>query len=58
VAWRARKTAARSRLCMWEARKIQQAPDAAGIPARWLKGIALGQWLYPRATGAISLILT
>ena len=47
LAARARLCAARSLLCMSEARKIQQALDAAGIPALWLKGIALGQWLYP-----------
>lgn len=47
LAARARLCAARSLLCMSEARKIQQALDAAGIPAIWLKGIALGQWLYP-----------
>lgn len=47
LADRARRCAARSLLCLSEARKIQQALDAAGIPAVWLKGIALGQWLYP-----------
>ena len=49
LAARARMCAARSLLCVSEARRIQQALDAAGIPAIWLKGIALGQWLYPRA---------
>lgn len=49
LAARARLCAARSLLCMSEARKIQQALAAAGIPALWLKGMALGQWLYPRA---------
>lgn len=43
----ARRCAARSLLCVSEARRIQQALTAAGIPALWLKGIALGQWLYP-----------
>lgn len=47
LAARARQCAARSLLCVSEARKIQHALDAAGIPALWLKGIALGQWLYP-----------
>ena len=49
LAARARQSAARSLLCVSEARKIQQALDTAGIPAIWLKGIALGQWLYPSA---------
>jgi hypothetical protein len=44
----ARVAAARNLLCVAEARRVQQALDAAGIPAIWLKGIALGQWLYPR----------
>ena len=44
---RARLCAARSLLCLSEARKIQRALDAARIPSIWLKGIALGQWLYP-----------
>jgi hypothetical protein len=43
------------------ARHIQRALDAAGIPAIWLKGIALGQWLYPdphqRDIGDIDLLL-
>jgi len=43
----ARGAAARNMLCVAEARRIQLALDAAGIPAIWLKGIALGQWLYP-----------
>ena len=62
LAARARLCAARSLLCMSEARKIQQALDAAGIPAIWLKGIALGQWLYPsmhlRDIADIDLFLT
>lgn len=49
LATRARLCAARSLLCVSEAGKIEQALDAAGIPAIWLKGIALGHWLYPRA---------
>lgn len=49
LAARARACAARSLLCVSEARRIQQALDTAGIPAIWLKGIALGHWLYPRA---------
>ena len=47
LAARARLCAARSLLCVAEARRIQQALDAARIPALWLKGIALAQWLYP-----------
>ena len=47
LAARARLCAARSLLCQAEARRIQQALSAAGIPALWLKGIALGHWLYP-----------
>ena len=49
LASRARLCAARSLLCVSQARKIQQALANAGIPALWLKGIALGQWLYPSA---------
>lgn len=49
LATRARMCAARSLLCVSEARRIQQALDVAQIPALWLKGIALGHWLYPRA---------
>ena len=44
---RARLCAARSLLCQAEARRIQQTLSAAGITAIWLKGIALGHWLYP-----------
>ena len=44
---RARLCAARSLLCQAEARRIQQALSAAGIGGLWLKGIALGHWLYP-----------
>ena len=47
LALRARQCAARSLLCQAEARRIQQALTAAGIPAVWLKGITLGHWLYP-----------
>lgn len=47
LATRARMCAARSLLCVSEARRVQQALDASGIPSIWLKGIALGQWLYP-----------
>jgi len=46
LATRARLCAARSLLCVSEARKIQVALAGAGVPAIWLKGIALGQWLY------------
>ncbi len=46
---RARLCAARSLLCLSEARRIQRALHEAGIPTLWLKGIALGQWLYPSA---------
>ena len=46
---RARLCAARSLLCLSEARRVQRALHEAGIPALWLKGIALGQWLYPSA---------
>ena len=49
LAAHARLCAARSLLCVSEARKIHRALGDAGIPAIWLKGIALGQWLYPRA---------
>jgi hypothetical protein len=49
LASRARASAARSLLCVSEARKIQRALADAGIPSSWLKGIALGQWLYPSA---------
>ncbi len=42
-----REAIARNLLCLVQARAIQQALDAAGIPCIWLKGIALGQWLYP-----------
>ena len=45
LAARARQCAARSLLCVSEARKVQRALAAASIPAIWLKGIALGQWL-------------
>ena len=58
---RAQRYAARSLLCISEARRIQQALSTAGIPALWLKGIALGQWLYPQAylrdTADIDLLL-
>ena len=47
LALRARRCAARSLLCQAEARRIQQALSAAGIGGLWLKGIALGHWLYP-----------
>lgn len=47
LALRARQCAARSLLCQAEARRIQQALSAAGIGGLWLKGIALGHWLYP-----------
>jgi len=43
----ARQGAVRHMHALAEARRIQAALDAAGIPALWLKGIALGQWLYP-----------
>lgn len=46
LAERARRCAVRSLLCRSEAERIQRALDAAGIPAIWLKGVALGQWLY------------
>ena len=49
LAARARLCAARSLVCVSEARKIQRALDGVGIPTLWLKGIALGQWLYPSA---------
>ena len=49
LALRARQCAARSMLCMAETRRIQQALADTEIPALWLKGIALGQWLYPHA---------
>ena len=48
VATRARASAARSLLCLAEARRIQHALDGAGIEALWMKGIALGHWLYPQ----------
>jgi len=61
LAARARHCAARSLLCVSEARRIQKALDAAGLPALWLKGIALGQWLYAsphlRDTADIDLLL-
>ena len=47
LALRARRCAARSLLCQAQARRIQQALSAAGIGGLWLKGIALGHWLYP-----------
>jgi hypothetical protein len=47
LASRARLCAGRSMLCVSEARKVQQALAEAGIPCLWLKGVALGQWLYP-----------
>ena len=43
----ARANAMRGMLCLSEARRVQQALADAGIPCLWLKGIALGQWLYP-----------
>ena len=48
LAVRARLCAARSLLCLSEARRIQRALGDAGIQTIWLKGIALGHWLYPR----------
>lgn len=48
LAARARESAARGLLCLAEVRRIQQALDAAGIPALWMKGMALGRWLYPQ----------
>jgi len=48
LATRARLRAARCLLCVAEARSIQQALADAGIESIWLKGIALGHWLYPR----------
>jgi len=47
LAARARMCAARSLLCVSEARRIQRVLDDSRIPAIWLKGIALGHWLYP-----------
>lgn len=47
VAAGARGCAMRGMLCLSEARRVQQALVDAGIPCLWLKGIALGQWLYP-----------
>lgn len=49
TAMQARLAAARSLQCQAQARAVQQALDAAGIPCLWLKGLALGQWLYPSA---------
>lgn len=49
LATRARLCAARSLLCKSEARQIQGVLAAAEIPAIWLKGVAVGQWLYPSA---------
>lgn len=48
LAARARASAARGLLCLSEARRIQQVLDQASIPALWMKGIALGRWLYPQ----------
>lgn len=45
----AREKGARHLLVLSQARRIQEALDRAGIEALWLKGIALGQWLYPSA---------
>ena len=41
----------RARGMTWaaEATRIQQVLTEAGIPCLWLKGAALGQWLYPHA---------
>lgn len=44
---RARTSAARSLLCVSEARRVQRALDEAAIPTIWLKGVALADWLYP-----------
>lgn len=49
IAARARLCAGRSLLCVSETRRIQQVLAEAGIPAIWLKGIAVAQWLYPRS---------
>lgn len=49
LAGEARTAAARSLLCQAEARRVQQRLDEVGIPSIWLKGIALGQWLYSSA---------
>lgn len=46
---RARTSAARSLLCVSEARRVQRALNDASIPAIWLKGVALADWLYPAA---------
>ena len=61
IAALARHAAARSLLRLAEARRIQLALDDAGIHALWLKGMALGHWLYPqphlRDTADIDLLL-
>ena len=44
----ARLLAARSLVCAFETRRIQHALTEANIDGIWLKGIALGRWLYPR----------
>lgn len=44
----ARRVAGRNLLCQAECRSISAALHAASIPAIWMKGAALSQWLYPR----------